>query len=357
MKKQLLALSLLAAFVGMAHAQTSVTIYGLMDTGLVKETGSDLKMGEWNSSRLGFRGTEDLGGGYKATFQLEKRFYVNDGTINGVDWDGASNVGLAGSFGAVRLGRVNEIETESFRRLDPFNQEGVGSMLLGTQRTSRISNTVRYDSPNFSGFKVSAGYYLGGNTQGSDAGREFVKNSADNDGFAIGLNYDNGPLLLLANYARLSDSNSSNVWSLGGAYKIGPVKIGLGYERTDDKGWKFGSPSGKLNDTIGSVRSKQDNWILSAEYVNGAHKVAGSFNWMKVRDVKGSTDAYWAKDDSGDVKKYSIGYFYSLSKRTTLYGQLAYSDFEDKGVARFFRGKSFGNDSVTGVQVGINHKF
>ena len=105
MKKQLLALSLLAAFAGMAHAQTSVTIYGLMDTGLVKETGSDLKMGEWNSSRLGFRGTEDLGGGYKATFQLEKRFYVNDGTINGVDWDGASNVGLAGPFGAVRLGR------------------------------------------------------------------------------------------------------------------------------------------------------------------------------------------------------------------------------------------------------------
>lgn len=357
MKKQLLALSLLAAFAGMAHAQTNVTIYGVMDTGLIKETGSDLKMGEWNSSRLGFRGTEDLGGGYKATFQLEKRFYVNDGQKNGdLEWEGASNVGLAGPFGAVRLGRVNEIETESFRRLDPFNQEGVGSMLVGTQRTSRISNTIRYDSPSFSGFKVAAGYYLGGNTQGSDAAdKSFVKNNADNDGFAIGLNYDNGPLLLLANYARLSDSNSSNVWSLGGAYKIGPVKIGLGYERTDDKGWKFGDASGKLKDS--NMRSKQDNWILSAEYVNGAHKVAGSFNWMKVKDVKGSTNAYWSKEDSGDVKKYSIGYFYSLSKRTTLYGQLAYSDFEDKGVAQFFRGKSFENDSVTGVQVGINHKF
>lgn len=78
---------------------------------------------------------------------------------------------------------------------------------------------------------------------------------------------------------------------------------------------------------------------------------------MKVKDVKGSTNAYWTRDDSGDVKKYSIGYFYSLSKRTTLYGQLAYSDFEDKAVAEFFRGKGFENDSVTGVQVGINHKF
>ena len=129
MKKQLLALSLLAAFAGMAHAQSNVTIYGLMDTGFIKETGSDLKMGEWNSSRLGFKGTEDLGSGYKATFQLEKRFYVNDGAKNGdLEFEGASNVGLAGPFGAVRLGRINEIATESFRRLDPFNQEGVGSI-------------------------------------------------------------------------------------------------------------------------------------------------------------------------------------------------------------------------------------
>lgn len=106
MKKQLLALSLLAAFAGMAHAQSNVTIYGLMDTGFIKETGSDLKMGEWNSSRLGFKGTEDLGSGYKATFQLEKRFYVNDGAKNGdLEFEGASNVGLAGPFGAVRLGR------------------------------------------------------------------------------------------------------------------------------------------------------------------------------------------------------------------------------------------------------------
>lgn len=355
MKKQLLALSLLAAFAGMAHAQSNVTIYGLMDTGFIKETGSDLKMGEWNSSRLGFKGTEDLGSGYKATFQLEKRFYVNDGAKNGdLEFEGASNVGLAGPFGAVRLGRINEIATESFRRLDPFNQEGVGSMLLGSQRTSRVSNATRYDSPTFNGFKFSAAYYLGKNTRDS-GNNTLTSNNADNDGFALGLNFDNGPLLLLANYSRLSDSNDSNVWSLGASYKFGSVKIGLGYERTDDKGWKFGSASGKLKDT--NIRSKQDNWILSADYKTGAHRIAGSFNWMKVKDVKGSTNAYWTRDDSGDVKKYSIGYFYSLSKRTTLYGQLAYSDFEDKAVAEFFRGKGFENDSVTGVQVGINHKF
>lgn len=345
MKKQLLTVSLLAAFVGMAQAQTNVTIYGVVDTGYIKETGSDLKMGEWNDSRIGFKGTEDLGGGYKATFQLEQRLDLWDGKGGDPEWDGASNVGLAGPFGALRLGRMNEIETESFRRLDPFNQEGVGSMMKGTQRTSRISNVARYDSPSFSGFKASLGYYLGKNTQNIDknaSGNEWAKNNADNDGFAIGLNYDNGPLLLLANYSRLSDSNKSNVWSVGGAYKIGGFKVGLGYERTDDKGWKFGS-------TSSAGKSKQNNWILSGEYKTGPHRIAGAFSWIDFTDSEKFSD-----NDSRDAKKYSVGYFYSLSKRTTLYGQLAYTDFEDKEIAKIYK---YYDDGVTGVQIGINHKF
>lgn len=191
MKKQLLALSLLAAFAGMAHAQTNVTIYGVVDTGYIKETGSDLQMGEWNDSRIGFRGTEDLGSGYAATFQLEQRLDLWNGKGSDPEWDGASNVGIKGPFGSLRLGRMNEIETESFRRLDPFNQEGVGSMMKGTQRTSRISNVARYDSPSFGGFRASLGYYLGQNTQ--HVNDDVTKNKADNDGFAVGLNYDNGP--------------------------------------------------------------------------------------------------------------------------------------------------------------------
>ena len=79
MKKQLLALAAFTAVSGMASAQSSVTIYGLMDTGLVKETGSDLKMAQFHASRIGFKGSENLGSGYKAIFQLEKRFTVNNG--------------------------------------------------------------------------------------------------------------------------------------------------------------------------------------------------------------------------------------------------------------------------------------
>lgn len=356
MKKQLLALSLLAAFAGMAHAP--------IQRHDLRLDGYRLYQGNRFGPENGLNGTAavwDLRAPKISEADTRQPSSWKNGSMsmtgakNGdLEFEGASNVGLAGPFGAVRLGRMNEIATESFRRLDPFNQEGVGSMLLGSQRTSRVSNATRYDSPTFNGFKFSAAYYLGKNTRDS-GNNTLTSNNADNDGFALGLNFDNGPLLLLANYSRLSDSNDSNVWSLGASYKFGSVKIGLGYERTDDKGWKFGSASGKLKDT--NIRSKQDNWILSADYKTGAHRIAGSFNWMKVKDVKGSTNAYWTRDDSGDVKKYSIGYFYSLSKRTTLYGQLAYSDFEDKAVAEFFRGKGFENDSVTGVQVGINHKF
>ena len=79
MKRNLLALALLASLAGTAFAQSNVTIYGIVDNGFIKETGSDITMGQNVLNRIGFKGSEDLGRGYKATFQLEKRFTLNDG--------------------------------------------------------------------------------------------------------------------------------------------------------------------------------------------------------------------------------------------------------------------------------------
>ena len=154
MKKTLIALAVLGAAAGVAHAQSNVTIYGIVDTGFIKESGSSWKMGENVNNRIGFRGVEDLGSGQAATFELEKRFELADGTLkqsNGpnvgdkaTDWDGAANVGLKGSnWGAVRLGRVNELSTETIRKFDPFYQYGVAGMIDSSQRSARISNTVR----------------------------------------------------------------------------------------------------------------------------------------------------------------------------------------------------------------------
>lgn len=373
MKKTLVALAVMSAAIGAANAQSSVVIYGVADTGFIKENGSDVRMGSNIESRIGFRGVEDLGSGQAATFELERRFNLNDGTLaqEGKDWDGAANVGLKGEqWGSVRLGRINELTTETLRTLDPFYQYGVGSMLLSSQRSARIDNTIRYDTPSWSGFKLGASYSLGENMKNvtpvpydpyrdlgdpqPEATPANVKYAgADNDGYAIMLGYDNGPVTLLGNWSRLADSNKSYVWNLGGAYAFGPARISLAFEQTRDKGWKQGEIS---------IASKQQTWLLGLEWALGPGRLDASFNFGKVKDVQ------WSPTDSShkDVKKYALGYTYDLSKRTSIYGIVAYSDYEDDQVAGFYRDEglnnfgdpaSYNRDSVTGVQIGVTHKF
>ena len=354
MKKTLIALAVLGAAAGVAHAQSNVTIYGIVDTGFIKQTGQDWKMGENVNNRIGFRGVEDLGSGQAATFELEKRFELADGTLKQsnaknlgktTDWDGAANVGLKGSnWGAVRLGRINELSTETIRKFDPFYQYGVASMVYSTQRSARISNTVRYDSLNWSGFHFGASYSLGGNTKNVD--NKLTQNGADNDGYAISLGYDNGPLALVGNWSRLADSDKSSVWNLGAAYKFGPARVSLAYEQTKDKGWWLG------DDDLTSGRypaSTQKNWLLGLEWTLGPGRLNASVQYDRVSDV-----ANW----DGDTKKlwkYGIGYTYNLSKRTSLYGNVAYTKYDDELMGQFYNAGE--RDSVTGVQVGITHKF
>ncbi len=366
MKKTLFALAMTGLLAGTAHAQSSVTIYGIMDTGYIKETGSDVQMGNNHESRIGFRGNEDLGNGYKALFQIEKRINLNDGTNLGeVDWDGGANVGIGGPFGTIRLGRVDELPTETLRKLDPFDNDSIASMPYSTQRSSRISNTVRYDSPNISGFQIGATYTLGKNTKGSEAtNNAFVQAGADNDGYAGSILYDNGPVTLLGNWSRLDDSNNSYRWNLGGAYAFGNLRLSLAYEKTKDKGWYHGgeSNSGVADSSlINGVQSNMNSWLVGLNYRIGPGTLKASFNYVKLKDVRGVSVAdggdYWANNSSADLKQYGLGYIYDLSKRTSLYGILAYTDFENEAISNFFRGSGFNNDSVTGVQVGITHTF
>jgi predicted porin len=388
MKKTLIALAVLGAAAGVAHAQSNVTIYGVVDTGFIKKSGHDVEMGENVNNRLGFRGVEDLGGGMKATFELERRFNLNDGTIKkeNKDWDGAANVGLKGdAWGAVRLGRVNELTTETIRKFDPFYQYGVAGMIEGTQRSARIDNTIRYDSPNWSGFHFGASYSLGQNTHKDSAkwtldedGNRIMTDvweakdegsGYDNDGYGIMLGYDNGPLSLVGNWSKIADSADSTVWNLGAAYRFGPAKVELLYQQTKDKaisrgGYtgvdagaltamstdslvKFFGPDGKYAnfENLNSLNQKQ--WLLGLEWKVGPGRLNASAQWMEVELAgTGISDK--------DIYKYGIGYTYDLSKRTSIYGNVAYTDYDDEVVARAF---GDADDSVTAVQVGITHKF
>ena len=375
MKKTLIALAVLGAAAGVAHAQSNVTIYGIVDTGFIKKSGQDVEMGENVNNRLGFRGVEDLGSGVKATFELERRFNLNDGTIKDEDhdWDGAANVGLkSDTWGAVRLGRVNELTTETIRKFDPFYQYGVGAMLEGNQRSARIDNTIRYDSPNWSGFHFGASYSLGDNMDkdSRDPGSalsiaKVAGSGADNDGYAIMLGYDNGPLALVGNWSRLADSRKSSVWNLGAAYRFGDAKVELVYQQTKDKGWANGefsnwndadsdfrrwlgtqdaATAAEYND-LNEITEKQ--WLLGLEWKLGPGRLNASAQWMEV-EFNGAS----ASDK--DIYKYAIGYTYDLSKRTAIYGNVAYTDYDDEEVARLY-GDS--DDGTYGVQVGITHKF
>ena len=366
MNKKLLVTLMAMGLTGIAHAQTNVTIYGTVDTGLIKETGSDVRMGSNEDSRIGFKGTEELGSGMKATFQLERRFNLNNGTKfsgnnaldvlqgadpdgeDGVEWQGAANVGLQGeAWGAVRLGRVNSILIENFGALDPFAYYGVGSAMGGYNilYSEELANTIRYDSPSWAGFGFSASYTLGQDTHHGNGSDIFGGKGYDdygNDGFGIGLKYDNGPLMLTANYDRLADSDKSWLWNAGGAYTYEGFTVSLGYQSTKVK-------SAAMNVLTGlDADVDQKDWLVGLQYNTGPHTVKFSYN-------RGEVESHTEYD--GKANKYSLGYTYDMSKRTSLYAMVAYTDSDNDSVGEIYNSNGVADDSVTGVQIGITHNF
>ena len=194
MKKSLIALAVLAAS-GAAMAQSSVTLYGVADAGVTYLNGADnwsgVTSGNNLTSRLGFRGTEDLGGGLKANFVLEGGFNLDNGdgasgyagakAGEGFQFKRRSTVGLAGSFGEVRLGRELTAAYNATARYDVFGSVGIGQSRLwadggvvdasanatAVTTNQRISNALTYVSPDFSGFKVGVNYGFGETTNGN----------------------------------------------------------------------------------------------------------------------------------------------------------------------------------------------
>ena len=334
-KRMAAALAVLGTVSGMAYAQTDVKIYGIVDTGYIKQTGSDVKMGENTNNRLGFTGNEDLGGGLKATFQLERRFNLNDGTeATKVDWEGASNVGLAGNWGRIRFGRMNEISNEYIQSLDPFFQNGIGSMIWSGQRAIRISETTRYDSPSLNGLNLSLSYSIGTSEN----------HDIENDGYAIGLKYDSHPVLLQASWARNADSDNSYIWNLGASYAFGPALVSLAYEKTDNKGWLLGNSL--------KSRGKQDTVFLALKWKLGPGTLHGLIDYSKLKD-----NGYVGNDDNA-VMKYAVGYTYNLSRMVGIYGNIAYTDYDSGKLAETLRGayRDYAKSSM-GYQVGMTYRF
>lgn len=365
MKKSLIALAALAAS-GVAMAQSSVTLYGVLDTGVSYFKGDDsvyglTKTGGNTNSRLGFRGVEDLGNGLKATFDLEAGFNVDDGTgylgkngsnDTGLQFRRTSTVGLEGAFGTVRLGRELTASYRAVSRYDVFNDTGAGASLAWNATNNgydpRVDNAITYYTPVFSGFKAGLNYGFGEKQEARDS--RYI---------GAGATYDNGPISAGLGYERQNNANVSNAadrlgvpnnsaqllsnldnttWQLGASYNFGVAKLAGFYKDT------------KYKDVASGSSSKFKTFGLGVSAPVGA---AG--------EVRASYNDYKLSDDGGKAQQVSLGYVHNLSKRTALYGTYAYLKNKD-GLAFQLNGAMAGaglenGEKQHGLQLGVRHAF
>jgi predicted porin len=218
--KSLLAISFASTFLNVAHAQSSVTMYGLIDYGLdyasnvqtigrngVRTGKSQFAMASsvMQGERLGLLGTENLGGGYNAIFRLESGFDLGTGKLQqgGTYFGRQAYVGLSGPFGQFTMGRQYDSEDEF---LDPFGGGVAGGAFAfhaedmdNEAIANRLNNSVKYNSPNFKGFTLGLTYGFGG-VPGS---------ITQNSSYAMAAKYANGPLTVAAGYLHVRNPNQS----------------------------------------------------------------------------------------------------------------------------------------------------
>lgn len=347
MKKSLIALAAVAAS-GAAFAQSSVTVFGIVDAAVTVYDGKDTVSGLGNSgnssSRLGFRGVEDLGNGLKAQFWLEGAISNDDGSGvgagagQGFEFKRRSTVSLLSNYGELRLGRSTTAAYDAVSRYDNFGTIGVG----GTRVWStggydvRRSNMLGYYSSDFSGFKFALNYAFGEQTSGGRDG-SYVGGSAT---------YDNGPLSVgfgAEQFRRGTVAGEDiTAYGLGASYNFGVVKLAGAYLNQE-------------NEAIAGTKVDRDHFLLALSApVGAAGEAKLSYNRYN-QDVAGGTDL--------KADQFSLGYVHNLSKRTAVYGTYAYLKNKNNGAAFTLGGAGLDKPAVDAggkiqaFQVGVRHAF
>lgn len=280
------ALALVAAAVAApAFAQSSVTVYGRLNTTIENQKvngGSRVWKLENNASRLGFKGVEDMGGGLKASFNLEHGLNSDNGASTGgtTFWGREAWVQLAGSFGAVRLGRFT---AESYFATADYismhnHDTGTSSDSLYAFDPFPYSNKVGYFTPTMGGFSASLSVSAGEGAKVGAATSPTVKRATD-----VGVNYVSGPLHLGFGW---SDQGNSDQMAVRALYELGAFTLGAYYQVADNyAGYKdYKAARAAVMYTMGA----------SEFHVN------------------------YGRATNGD--QYTLGYNYNLSKRTKIYG-------------------------------------
>jgi len=338
MKKSLLALAVLGAFAGAAAAQTNVTVYGLVDAGITFEGGgangsiTKLATGVQSGNRLGFKGTEDLGGGLKANFQIESGFDLDTGTSRqGALFGRQAWVGLSGNFGAVGLGRQYTPLFVALDSIDPFGTGLAGATTnLMNPGVVRANNSITYSTPALSGFSANLLYGLG----------EVPGNNSGNRNLGLSVGYANGPIAAVLAYEtqnNVTDTNKSKLLLVGGAYDFGVAKLHAAYESEKD-----------------DLNVDFRDWMLGVSAPVGTGTVLASYIQKKDRSAAGNAGG----------KQFAIGYTYPLSKRTNIYTAFAQINNDSAGTNTVGDASSGGagaapraGDNSRAFNIGIRHKF
>lgn len=331
MKKHMFFLTVVVALAGAAHAQSNVTVYGSVDGGVRSKTNANAagdsmltigSNGQYYSNRLGFMGTEDLGGGLKANFRLESGFNTGTGALDNISnqlFNRSAWVGLSGDWGQVNFGRQYTIAFFTVADYDPFNYKFSGIIpLIGAAAGSRFNNDVQYTGT-FGPLKARAEYAFG------EAAGHIGTNSAK----AIGVSYGGDPVSVGAAYtvrdiANFSDKN----FTIGGTFKTGGLRVALGYI-----GDNLATASG-IDSTIKNV------WGGLSYELSAQAQLTGAYYETKVA----------VAHVEGKRKLFIIGGTYALSKRTNVYADIDNAKLSGSFMIGTQR-------SQTGVSAGICHLF
>lgn len=350
-KKHLLAAAAALSMAGAAMAQSSVTLFGIVDTGAGYGRGSLTSLKRLNSaggnatSRLGFRGTEDLGGGLAASFWLEAAVNVDDGTGGATNTNnqpsGATPAGVftfgrratvsleSRRLGELRLGRDFTAHYRNRVETDPFGNVGVGTIqpqigTLGGVTSTRASNMIGYFLPSgLGGLYGQAQAYAGEGGSGGSGG-------------SVRLGWRGGPVSVSAalghtGYVTTATTGDIRVANLGAIIDVNGSKLMAGYFR---------------------------DRVASTVPVVGKGFTLGGIAVVGVGEVKAAYSDYGT--DAGAkprTRKLSLGYVHNLSKRTALYATAAHVRNSGSATAALNGATTAANEPSTGFDLGLRHSF
>lgn len=351
MKKSLLALATLCAFAGAANAQSSVTLFGIVDLSVnsIKNgsaTRKSMDSNMMNSNRLGFRGVEDLGGGMKASFWLEGGMANDTGlggnASGGFDFARRSTVSLSGNFGEIRLGRdfTNSFSTKA--AYDAYGANGMGTplnMYAGTVANlgSGAGTVVRANN--------MVGYFLPGNLGGLYGSVQMAAGEAVSGNKYTGarLGYAAGPFDISGGFSKTDIAGTSNDFkttNFGASFNMGFAKVMALYDQH-----KFGA----------------------LKYTTTAISTAIPMGQGEFKALFSKGNAAGGTIGADDSTLFGLEYIHNLSKRTALYTQ--YGRLKNKGAAANAVAGGFDWNTVapgvqtsaggtsTGYGAGIRHMF